>query len=137
MLRGFLILVFSFLFIFAHELKPNEGLPHIRVLMFVSEENHHRTETAFTMAKSLLSAGNEVVIVLEGPAVKLAQKSYQRKSIYRQGLVDVLREGGMVYACPYWGRKLGIKELLEGIQWANPSVVFPRLSDESTKVMVW
>ncbi len=130
-------MLFYILVSFSHETGLPEGLPRLKVLMFVSEENHHRTETAFTMAKSLLSSGHEVFIVLEGPSVRLAQREYKGKVPYEKTLSEIVRLGGRVYVCPYWGGKLGVKSLREGIEWANPQVIFPELADTRTKVMVW
>ncbi len=134
-MRSILILLLSFVVAFAYG--THEKAEGIRVLMFVSEGSHHKTETALTMAKSLLSSGGHVVVVLEGPSVKLADRDYKGKSPYRKALTEVIKEGGQVYAYPYWGRKLKVEALAEGLQWTNPQVVFPMLADEKTKVMVW
>ncbi|MDW8293773.1 MAG: DsrE family protein [Aquificaceae bacterium] len=132
----FLVLVF-FTLDLAHEVKLPQDMPEVKVLMFVTEESHHRTETAITMAKSLLSSGHKVFLVLEGPAVKLVDKGHRTNLAYRKKLLEVVELGGEVYACPYWGRKLRVKGLLEGTGWANPQVIFPKLADEKTRVLVW
>ena len=106
----------------AHEVKLPQDMPEVKVLMFVTEESHHRTENAITMAKSLLSSGHKVFLVLEGSTVKPVDKGHKANPAYRKKLSEVVELGGEVYTCPYWGRKLPIKDPLEGVSWADPLV---------------
>lgn len=135
-----LILTTILLFL-PHTLKAHEessyNQSHQEEVVIVVNLAHDRgisTEMALNFANISLGRGYETVVWLNSDGVRLADAKAKEIQAVKM-LKEFLAKGGKVYVCPVCAKKLGVKELIKGAQWANPDIIFSLISQDKVKVI--
>ena len=105
------------------------------IVVNLTEAKGLKPTMAVRFATVALQRGHKAVLWLNSEAVVLAQAG--SKSEATKALKNFMDMGGKVYVCPVCAQKLGVKKLIEGVEWERPDHIFSLISDENTRLMNW
>ncbi len=92
-------------------------------------------------ANVALSRGHQVVLWLNSYGVKLADAKATKldpsQKQARENIKELISKGGKVYVCPQCAQMFGVKDLIQGAEFAKPDTIFPLLADEKARVISW
>ncbi|MEZ0360846.1 MAG: DsrE family protein [Hydrogenobacter sp.] len=140
-MRLIALILTTLLLFLPHTLKAHEesshNQSHQKEVVIVVNLTHGRgisTEMALNFANISLGKGYETVVWINSEGVKLADAKAKEVQAVKM-LKEFLSKGGKVYVCPICAKKLGVRELIKGAQWANPDIIFSLISQDRARVI--
>jgi len=106
----------------------------------LTSDQAHRSQMAIAFSQAQLDRGHPTTIFLNDQGILLATKANADKYPAQQALLlDIIKKGGTVIACPMCMKKYGVAEadLLPGIKVGNPQLTGTALFQDDTKTLSW
>lgn len=139
LLAGMLVLSPAFLkpvWAHQHEGSQQQAKDNILLVVNLTSDKGMMPMMAIRFAGVSLSRGNQTVLWLNSEGVRIANAKAKPTEV-TQMLKEFISKGGKVYVCPVCAEKLGVKQLIEGAEFARPDIIFGLLSQDRVRILSW
>lgn len=130
-----LSLVFASLFSFSYAAVNSDPL-----FINMTTDDMHRAEMAIGFGKNQLLKGHSLVVFINDKGVMVASKKNKHHYMMQQQMIlDIIKSGGVVYACPSCMKfyKIDTADLVEGVKVSNPDLMEGELFKPNMKTLSW
>ena len=138
-IQGRLPLLFTFLlgslFSFSYAATTSDPL-----FINMTSDDMHRSEMAIGFGKNQLLKGHPLVVFINDKGVLVAaKKNNQHYAAQQKMIAEIIKAGGVVYACPSCMKfyKIDPADLVAGVRVSNPDLMESELFKANQKTLSW